>query len=546
MPSILQKTLNLLLKRQTNILSAALMLMSTVFLSQILGLIRNRLLVATFGATRTADVYLAATQIPDSIFQVIIAGALSSAFIPVFSEYLGKGKEEEAHSFASSLFFIGMIIFGALSILLWFFPDQVSRVVATGFSPSDIILMGQLMRYIVLIEFFFLIASFFSAVLQSYNHFFIPGIAASLYNAGLIMGIIFLAPHYGIFGVVYGGIAGAVAFVVVQYLFLRKIGFKVHWVLNLGHEGVRSVGKLMWPRTLSLAIYRLGSNGMLWLSSFLPGGYFTIFDYAQQLAFAPSLLIGDTIGRAALPVLSRERGKLDEFKATFVTSLTQIFYLVLPIAVLFLVLRIPIVRLAFGAGKFDWTATVLTSQALAFLSLATITQSLLSLVLRGFYALHDTKTTLFVNIFATAIMIAFGAFFILYQKQGIEGLATANSLASFLNFIILLLFLDRKVRFNKKALLFSFSKIILATIFTGFALYVPIKLLDRLVIDTTYTVNLILLTGISSIAGITLYVFLTWLFNVKEAMTFILIFQKIGNWREILEKSTEVEPNRIK
>ena len=167
MPSdLFKKGLNILLRRQTNILSAALVLMLTVVFSQILGLIRQRMLVGIYGPSNTLGVYLASSRLPDLLFQVIIAGAISSSFIPIFTDFLAQKKEEEGFKFASSLMIIGLLIFLFISIILFIFSGFFSHLVAPGFSASDLILMSNLMRIIILGQIIFMLASFFSAVLQ--------------------------------------------------------------------------------------------------------------------------------------------------------------------------------------------------------------------------------------------------------------------------------------------------------------------------------------------------------------------------------------------
>lgn len=534
---------NLLLKRQTNILSAAFIIMITVIFSQVLGLFRQRLLVSIFGASDTLGVYLASARLPDFLFQLIIAGALSSAFIPVFSEYVGKGKIQEANRIGSNLLTLGLIIFLLLATILFLFAQFFLSLIAPGFSQEQIQLMASLMRIIIFGEIFFILGSFLAAVLQSYNHFFIPGIAAAFYNLGVIFGIVVFSPTVGIFAPAYGVIFGAFVFVLIQLPMVKKVGFSFIPSLRFRTSGALEVLRLMWPRTLSIAVFQLGTLATVTLISFLssPGRNYVIFDYAQTLAFAPIVLFGQTIAQAAFPVLSRERERIEEFKQVFITSFNQMLYLVLPVSILLLVLRIPIVRLAYGASQFDWQATVLTGKTLAFFASSIFAQALIYLVSRGFYALHDTKTPLLVGTITTGLMIVLGALFIIFYKFGVETLAIAYSIGSILNLLFLFLILDKRVGgFHRREFLFSQGKIFLATIFTGFALYIPIKLLDQLVFDTTRTVNLILLTGISSFAGLSLYLFLTWLFDVKEAKTFILMFKKIGDWREILGKSEEV------
>jgi putative peptidoglycan lipid II flippase len=543
--NFLKKGFSLLLRRQNNILSAAFVIMATIIFSQVLGLIGQRLLVSIFGASNTLGIFLTSTRLPDFLFQILIAGALSSAFIPVFSEYIVKGKEREGHKVASSLLFLSLAIFTFFSIILFIFAKQFSILMAPGFSSSEQNLMANLTRIVIFGEILFIIGSFLSAILQSYNRFFIPGFASALYNLGIIIGIVFLSPFVGIYSAAYGIVLGALIFVLAQVPQARKMGFSFKPSLSLTSiksSGVLDVLKLIWPRTISIAVFQLGTIITVTLVSFLqnPGRNYVIFDYAQTLAFAPVALFGQAIAQAAFPILAKEKDRLEDFKVTFITSFNQMLYLVLPISVLMLVLRIPIVRLIFGVGQFDWAATVLTGRTLAFFSISIFAQALVYLVSRGFYALHDTRVPLIVGALTTGLMVLMGAGFIFIYHAGIGSIAIAYSIASILNFLILLILLDRKVGgFTRIPFLVTVAKIFLASAFTAFALYIPIKLLDQLVFDTTKTINLILLTGISSFAGLSLYLFLTWLFDVKEATMFISLFKKIGDWRQILNKSEE-------
>jgi len=541
--------------------------MVTVVLSQVLGLVRQRLLVSIFGASDTLGVYFASTKLPDFIFQLVIVGALSTAFIPIFNDLMGKGQKEDANRMASTLLLLVFIVFGSLSVVLFIFaPLFLSLLnIGSGFSAEQMQLMVNLMRVILLGQMFFLLATFFSTILQSYNHFFISGIAAALYNLGIIIGIVFLSSRFGIYAPAIGVIFGALIFVLVQLPTVRQIGFSFKPRLSLKTLGVLEVSRLMGPRILSILVLQLGTLITLSLISFLPssGRNYVIYDFALTLSFAPTVLFGQTIAQAAFPVLSREKERLEDFRSTFITSFNQMLYLILPVSVLVLVLRIPIVRLVYGAARFDWDATVLTGRTLAFFSLSIFAQALSHLVYRAFYALHDSKTPFAVGSFSTIIMVVLSALFVLVWDSslrefatsyadklrlipvGVESIAFAYSIASVFNLIVLLLFLHRKIGiFSTKIFFLPQIKIVMATIFTAFAIYIPIKLLDQLVFDTTRTVNLILLTGISSFAGLSLYLFLTWLFDVKEASMFLLLFRKIGNWREILGGKEKVLETR--
>lgn len=544
--NLITRGLNILLTRQTNILTAAFVIMATVILSQGLGIFRTRLLFSIFGASNTLGVYNYASILPDTIFQLTIAAALSSAFIPVFSEYLSKGEEKDAHKMASTLLVAGLAIFTVLSLILVFFAPHILSIFNGGqnFSTNDMKLMANLMRIIIVGQLIYIIGMFFSAMLQSYNHFFIPGIAAAFYNVGIILGILLFHEHFGIYAIPLGIVLGATIFVLFQVPLAQKVGFSFMPTINfLSSDGLHKVLMLMWPRTIQVAVQQIGTVILAAIIAFMiePGRMHLLFDSAKTLMFAPVSLIGLSIAQAAFPVLSREKNNLMDFKITFMTSFNQMLYLILPISILILVLRIPIVRLVYGADKFDWSATVLTGHILAFLSLSIFAQALIVLFYRAFYALHNALIPLVVSFISTVLLIFLGYYFVMVYRMNIESIAFAFTLANILQLIILIILLNKKVGgFTKTLLFFPTLKIFIATFFTGIALYVPIKLLDQLVFDTTRTINLLFLTGISGFIGLSIYLFLTWLFNVKEAITFLLIFKKIGNWKEILGKSDEV------
>lgn len=539
------KSIDLLTRRQSNILSAAFVIMGTVILSQILGLFKKRLLVSIFGATVTTGVYDVAYKLPDLLFQLVVASALSSAFIPVFSELLAKGKDEEANKMASNLLTLGIVIFSIFSLILALFAPFFLKLLnpGGGFSPSDMVLMANLLRIIVIGQLLIVIGTFFTALLQSHNHFFIPGFALALYNLGIIVGLVTLSSSIGIYSGAVGTVIGALFFISFQLPLVRKVGFRYKPDFSLNNEFVRTVSALMWPRTVSNAVFQMGTILIVSLVSFLPstGRNYIIFDLAQTIAWAPVALIGQAIAQAAFPVLARERANLESFKLTFINSFNQMLYLILPISVLLFVLRIPVVRLVFGAPKLDWPATVLTGRTLAFFALSIAAQALIALVYRAFYALHDTKTPLIGGVLATILMLVLGYIFIVPMGLDISSIAVAYSIAGITQLLFLLFLLNKATGgFHLPSLLLSWGKIIASSFFTAFALYIPIKLLDQLVFDTTYTFNLLLLTGISSIAGLSLYLFFTWFFDVKEAKMYILSMRKMGNWREILVKMEEI------
>lgn len=533
----------ILMSRQTNIISAAFVIMVTVAISALLGLARDRLLAGSFGATRTLDIYLAAFRLPDIIFQLLVMGALSAAFIPVFTEYINKDNEKTAWHIASSVINIGLIIFVCLSLIVIIFAPALSFVIAPGFKKDELAVLTDLTRIMMVAQVFFVVGNFFTGILHSYQRFLIPAIAPIFYNIGIIIGIVFLTPSMGIYGPTWGIAIGTVLFFLVQLPFVKKIGIQYSLSFDLYHKGVREIGRLMIPRVVNLGISQIDMSVDLILSSLMVGGQYTIFNFARHLMQFPVNLFGSSIGQASLPTLSAEKAKqnMEEFKETFLTSLHQILYLTVPASVLLLVLRIPAVRLVFGAARYDWPATVETGRTLGFFCLSIFAQSITQLLIRGFYALHNTKTPLIISAIFVLLNILLSILFTLVLHSGVKGLALSASIASIGNALFLLIFLNHLVDgFSLKKLAFPAVKIFAASFITGVSLYVPMKLLDQLVFDTTRTINLILLTGIVSTCGLIVYLFFTWLFKVDEVKTFINLGRKLGKWRETLSASPEV------
>ncbi len=539
------KSFDLLARRQTNILSTAFVIMETVIFSKILALIRQRIMIASFGISEVG-IYFYATYLPDYIFQLTIAAAITSSFIPVFSGYIHKNRVQEGHAMASTLLFIGVLLFFVVSCVLAFFAPQILQIFNLGnhLTSAEMSMMVTLTRIYIFSEFLFILGTFFTALLQSYNNFLIPAMAVAFYNVGVIAGILLFSSTFGIYSTMIGSILGGLIFVCVQIPLAKKLGFAFRpgWTTPIW-EGIRKVGHMMWPRAISVVIYNSSIVVIGAFISFLPDPtkMNTIFDLAKTLSFAPVVLFGNAIAQAAFPVLAREKDQLEDFKSTFINSFNQMLYLILPVSVLILVLRIPLVRLVYGAPRLDWPSTVLTGETLKFFAISIFAQALITLILRGFYALHDTKTPLIVSAIGNGLLLGLSYFSVIVWHTGVEGLAIAFTIASIFQLIALFLLLETKIGgFSKRSLFIPWSKFLISTFFTAFALYVPIKLLDQLVFDTTRTINLLFLTGISSMAGLSLYLFLTWLFNVKEASTYILAFRKLGNWREVFSKIQEL------
>ena len=539
--NIVKRSIGALVSRQTNIFTAASFIILTTIFSQILGILKYRLLVALFGASSDLGVFFAAFRIPDFVFQVVIAGALSASFIPIFTDYLARGKKQQAFEFTSALISIGLIFFVFVSAVIVVFAYPLASLVAPGFSKDELILMSRLMIIIQLSQVFFILGTVFTATLQSFQHFVIPGLATAFYNFGIILGLAIFSTFFGlgIYGATVGVLVGSIFFCLVQLPALGVTGFRYSAIFSI-NSGILRLAGLMIPRSITLVIGQIAATSNVIFASFISARSLVIFDLAQTLAMAPVLLLGQSIAQASFPALSLKSDNKEEFSSIFTSSFNQIIYLTLPIAALLVVLRIPIVRLFFGASKFDWEATVDTGLTLAFFAVSLTANALIPLLSRAFYAHKDSRTPLIITTISVALNILMSYVLILVYNMPIYYLGFSFSISSIFSVAAMTILLDRKVELPKSQIVTSSLKILISSVVMGAALYVPIKLLDQLVFDTTRTINLLMLTGIASSLGFASYVFFTWLFDIKEATYVIAVLKKFKNRNLILKQVGEL------
>lgn len=526
---MVKNLLSLLSARQTTILSGALVLMITVAASKVLGLVRDRLLVHNFSPETTA-VFLAAFRLPDLLFQLLIFGAVSVAFIPVFTDYLEQKGEKEAFNFALDILNLALAIFFLVGLVVFVFASALTSLIVPGFTASQKELTASLTQIIMVGQMLLVIGAFFAGIAQAYQRFIIPALAALFYNIGIILGIILLTPFLGVYGPAVGVVAGAALHVLAQLPLVASLGFKHQLRINLVSEGIREIWAMMSIRTIGVAVEQLNETIGIVLASLISTSSVTFLTFAQHLQTVPIGLFGATLAQAALPVLSQERarGESVSFKATLLTTMHQVMFLSLPAAAILIVLRIPVVRLVFGASQFDWTATVLTGKTVAYLAAGLAAQAVVLLLVRGFYALKDTRTPVVVSIMAVALNIVLSVLFVQGLHLEVWSLGLSYAVASNFSLVLLLYFLGNKVGgFTLEEVFLPALKMLLAAIMAAVALYLPIKALDQLVFDTTRTINLIILTGIASFFGIGVYLVLVKLLQVKELETFGNLLKKL-------------------
>jgi len=508
--------------------------------SALLGLIRNHLLAARFfgGLEADLDVYFAAFVIPDTVFQLLVVGAVSAAFIPVYQELFEKSEENANHMANAALTAVGFLL-SIFTVFIFIFARPLAGLLAQ-YSPEKLDLMANLIRIMSGAQILFSISAFLTGVLQSQRRFLVPAIAPLFYNIGTILGIFFFSNQLGIYSAAWGVLFGAFLHMLIQLPTAFAIGFRPRLVIDPKNKGVLTMLKLMPPRTLALGLGQIERAVAVNLTSLLAAGSLSIFNFARQLYILPISLFGVSLGQASFPALAQEAINEDKskFKATLSKSILQIFFFALPASVMILVLRIPLVRIAFGAKAFPWEATLLTGRALALLAISIAPQAVNQTLTRGIHALKDTKTPLITGLITMIFFIVPAYLLSNYYKFGIVGITGAMALSNGIDFLLLYWVVRRKV--GPLGISKRIYKMIAVSTITGFSLWIPMRLLDQLVFDTTRTIPLIVLTLVVTTIGFSVYLFFCWLFKIEELSEVISMAKKLGNWRKILVSTDEV------
>lgn len=414
--------------------------MAAFVLSNITGLVRQILVSGAFGTSAEMDAFNAALRLPDLLFSLVAGGALASAFIPTFTTLLTREEREQAWQLASSIANLLCLVFILISGLAALLAPQIVRYILYGLvSQLDFThfnLTVSLLRILLLSPLIFGISGLLMGILNAHRKFLLPALAPTMYWLGMILGVVALAPRWGIYGLAWGAVLGALMHLGVQLPGLARLGGRYFLMLGLHLESVREVARLMAPRLLGVAVVQINFLVNTILASAQPPGSLTAIQIAWAVMTMPQVVIAQAIAIAALPIFSAQvaMGKLDEMRGSLAATLRGVIYLSLPASVGLIVLRQPIVALLFERGEFDARSTQLVAWALLWYSSGLVGHSLVEVLARAFYALHDTRTPVLVGAAAMSLNLIFSvAFSALFWRLGWMphgGLALANSFAT--------------------------------------------------------------------------------------------------------------------
>jgi putative peptidoglycan lipid II flippase len=463
---------NLSKSEKTNVSRAAWVVSFYTFLSRVLGLARDMVLASIFGSGMAADAFFVALRIPNLLRRLFAEGSLTIAFIPIFTEYLTTKTKKEAFELAKIVFTLLTLSLAVVTVLGVLFSPWIVRIQAFGFGGSGVkydltVLLTRItFPYIFLIS----IVAFFMGILNSLRHFAAPAAAPIFLNAGIIGAAYLISPRLPdpIVGVAIGVLIGGILQVGLQIPWVFKEGLKLFPRWQPDHPAVKRIGILMLPAIFGSAVYQVNSYIGTLLASFLAEGSVSWLYYADRLVQFPLGVFAIAISTAALPSLSTQAAKndLEQFGDILTHALRMVFFITLPATVGLIILGKPIIQVFFERGAFDATSTMMTNHALFFYALGLLAFSGIRVMVSAFYALQDTKTPVKIAFVAFLTNLMFSLLLMGPLRHG--GLALALSLASSLQFCLLLVFLKRKVHaVNLRPVLISGLKCAFAATIMG-------------------------------------------------------------------------------
>ncbi len=447
--------------------------MFAFLLSNLMGLLRQILITHAFGTSPELDAFNAANRVGETLFTLIAGGALGSAFIPVYTSLLTHEKRSEAWRLASAIANLLLVVLTILSLLAAIFAPQIVRyLLASGFveNPAQEALTIELMRLILPSAVLFGLSGLVMGILNSHQVFFVPAITPAMYQFGLIFGVVALK-HIGIHGLAWGVLIGATLHLLLQIPSLLKLGGVYFPTLGIKLANVRQVILLMGPRLLGQAVVQLNFWVNTNLASRQEPGSVTGITLGFALMMMPQAAIAQSTATAAMPTLSRQyaSGRLDDFRLSLATSLRNMLLLAIPASLGLVVLCTPVVAALYQRGQFTTRSTELVAWALLWYAAGLVGHCVVEVLARAFYAMHDTKTPVFVGVGAMGLNILFSFMFsALFEQSGwlpLGGLALANSLATALESIVLLtLIRSRLAGLQGRTLATGTGKALLSTI----------------------------------------------------------------------------------
>ncbi|MBI5853792.1 MAG: murein biosynthesis integral membrane protein MurJ [Nitrospirae bacterium] len=449
------------------VVKAAGLIGAATFSSRILGFVRDMVLARLFGATPAADAFFVAYRVPNLLRELFAEGSMSSAFIPVFTEYHARRGRDEAWELASAVFTTLLTILTGITLLGILAAPAIVWLLAPGFhdDPAKLAMTTWLTRVMFPYLLFISLAALAMGVLNSVRAFAAPAFSPVLFNICIISAAFLLSPFLSepILGVAIGVVIGGAAQFLMQLPGLRRRDLLFRWRFEPTHPGMVRIGKLMVPSLLGMSVTQVNITVSTILASFFSGAPTYLF-YGMRLIQFPLGIFGVALATAILPTLAAQatRGALEELRATLGFGLRMILFIILPAMVGLILLRMPIVHLFFEHGTFTAADTVATATAVLCYALGLWAFAGVRIIVAAYYSLQDTKTPAIAAVAAVGANLVFS--FLLMGPLRHAGLALATALAAMVNGAILVAVLHRRLGgMDWASIARSSSRVLLAT-----------------------------------------------------------------------------------
>jgi putative peptidoglycan lipid II flippase len=438
--------------------------------SRVLGMVREIVVAAQFGTGETYDAYIAAFRIPDMLFVLVMSGAFGSAFIPVFGGFLAREESERAWRLANALLTYTVIVLAVVAQVILFFAEPlVTRLVAPELSPEGQDLAVNLTWLLLLSPLLLGLGAAAKGMLEAQDNFAIPAVAPIVYNLGIMVGAIALAPAMGAYGLAAGVILGALGHMGIQFAWLLRHGFRLRPTLARSTEGLAQVARLVGPRLASQVVGQSNLIVMTNLASRAGEGSISALYYGQHLVMLPHGILALSLSTVIFPKMARQfgLGNMEQLRQTLLQAIRPLIFLTLPAAVVLLTFRESIIQVLLQYGSFTAESTVMVSEVVAWFAVGLLARSVIEPLTRAFYAMHDTRTPLLVSAISVTMNVPLSWF--LLDRMGFSGLALSISIASTLRMLALLLLLSRRTGGLVRGVVLSCRQMLLPVVLLALA-----------------------------------------------------------------------------
>lgn len=417
---MVSRILSIFHKEIAGVHQAAFLLGAFTLLSQLLALVRDRMLAGYFGAGQTLDIYYTAFRIPDLVYASIASLVSISVLIPFFS-HVFEERKQDARKILSSVFTVFVATMVIVSAIAFALMPYLVHIFFKNLGDEKVLSeLITLSRLLLLQPICLGISNVFGVITQIGKRFFVYALSPIFYNLSIIFGLLVLYPQYGIRGVIYGVIVGGVMHFAIQIPYVFKEGLLPRFILDVDLKLIRDVVKISIPRTIALSANMLELIVITSFASWLVAGSVSVFNLALNLQSVPFAIVGVSYALAAFPTLSAcfAKGEREKFMEHIITATRHVIFWSIPIAALFIVLRAQIVRTILGSGYFNWEHTRLTAACLALFVVSLVAQGLELLFIRAYYAAGRTAKPLVISVLSSVATILFPLIFLmLFQNH---------------------------------------------------------------------------------------------------------------------------------